>query len=94
MRQKIRGKVQPRSVSKRFIYPEDDSEVVMEFLGVYLYKGLLAKTVLIDKPHCGIYIKWTNYNNKYTFQIMHQKEQCKLTTIQVPPLTLQTSLLL
>lgn len=34
---------------------DDNSEEVMRFLGVYLYKGLLPKTFLINKPHCGIY---------------------------------------
>lgn len=44
------------SVKEIYISRQDDnSEVVMGFLGVYLYKGLLPKNVLIDKPHCGIH---------------------------------------
>lgn len=56
----MRQKISATKVSLNEIYisrQDDNSEVVMGFLGVYLYKGLLPKTVLIDKPHCGIYMK-------------------------------------
>ncbi len=79
---------------------ENNSELVIRFLGVYKLKGLLPKHFWLIS-HIVAYtwnwnIKCTNNNNKYTFQPMHRKEQCKLTIIfiHVPPLTLQTSLFL
>lgn len=42
-------------VNVKEIYISRQDEEVMRFGGAYLYKGLLPKTFLINKPHCGIY---------------------------------------